>query len=100
MVLFNCILIILSSFFSMVAQDAHPEKGAPYKGTQRKAYLPDCPEGRKVLMLLKVAFDRQLVFTVGQSATRADHVGVIWNDIHHKTDKTCGSRCDSKDNQI
>ena len=35
-------------------------------------------------MLLKTAFDRGLVFTVGQSSTTG-HTGIIWSGIHHKT---------------
>lgn len=51
----------------------------------RTAYLPDNPEGRQVLTLLRRAFDAGLVFTVGRSnVTGKDNV-VIWNDIHHKT---------------
>ena len=65
-------------------QDEHPFPGKWYSRTQRTAYLPDTREGRTVLMLLKVAFDRRLIFTVDQSATTGQ-VGIIWNDIHHKT---------------
>ena len=36
--------------------------------------------------LLKIAFDRKLVFTVGTSATTGHSNVVIWNDIHHKTE--------------
>ncbi|XP_017656054.1 E3 ubiquitin-protein ligase DTX3L isoform X2 [Nannospalax galili] len=32
----------------------HPNPGKPYVGTQRTAYLPDNPEGRKVLHLLQL----------------------------------------------
>ncbi|KAL8615431.1 hypothetical protein ACOMHN_036251 [Nucella lapillus] len=65
-------------------KENHPNPGKWYNSTRRIAFLPDTAEGRKVLMLLKVAFDRRLIFTVGKSAT-TDSVGIIWNDIHHKT---------------
>ena len=47
-------------------------------------------------MLLKSAFNRELIFTVRQNATRTGDVVVIWYDVHHKTDKTEGSRYDYK----
>ena len=51
-------------------------------------------------MLLKIAFNRQLIFTVRQTATRTGDVVVIWNDVHHKTDKTEGSVYDYKDTNL
>ncbi|XP_067665371.1 uncharacterized protein [Haliotis asinina] len=63
----------------------HPNPGQPYKGTTRRAYLPDCREGRDVLRLLRKAFDRKLTFTIGRSATTGHENVVTWNDIHHKT---------------
>jgi deltex-like protein len=69
----------------------HPSPGSPYYGTSRTAYLPDCPEGKKVLQLLKLAFERSLVFTIGTSVTTGQSDCVIWNGIHHKTSTTGGS---------
>lgn len=43
--------------------------GISYSGTSRTAYLPDNQEGREVLILLKLAFDRKLIFTLGTSVT-------------------------------
>lgn len=65
--------------------DVHPKPGKPYYGTSRTGYLPDCPKGRIVTRLLKVAFDRRLVFTVGRSRTTGMDDCVTWNDVHHKT---------------
>jgi deltex-like protein len=36
--------------------------------------------------LLREAFDRRLVFTVGRSATTGLEDVVTWNEIHHKTE--------------
>lgn len=69
----------------------HPSPGLPYYGTSRSAYLPDSPEGRKVLKLLQLAFDRALVFTIGTSVTTGATDCVIWNGIHHKTSTHGGS---------
>jgi len=43
--------------------------GKHISGTYRSAYLPDNKEGREVCDLLKIAFDRKLIFTVGRSVT-------------------------------
>ncbi|XP_059845420.1 E3 ubiquitin-protein ligase DTX3L isoform X2 [Hypanus sabinus] len=63
----------------------HPQPGQRYIGTSRTAYLPNSPEGRKVLKLLQRAFNQKLIFTVGTSSTTGRSNVVTWNDIHHKT---------------
>ena len=63
----------------------HPNPGHYFTGTSRTAYVPDSPEGRKVVRLLRKAFDAQLIFTVETSYTCGVTNAVIWNDIHHKT---------------
>ena len=35
--------------------------------------------------MLRLAFDRKLIFTVGTSATSGRDNVIIWNGIHHKT---------------
>ena len=73
-----------STYF--ILQPQHPNPDQPYRGIVRTCYLPDNKEGRLILEMLKVAFERKLVFTIGSSRTTG-HEGVItWNDIHHKTD--------------
>ncbi|XP_053381589.1 uncharacterized protein LOC123544631 [Mercenaria mercenaria] len=64
----------------------HPDPGKWYKGITRVAYLPDNKEGRIILEMLKVAFERKLVFTIGRSRTTGQEGVITWNDIHHKTD--------------
>ncbi|XP_064425045.1 probable E3 ubiquitin-protein ligase DTX2 isoform X1 [Latimeria chalumnae] len=66
----------------------HPNPGKPYsaRGFPRHCYLPDNEKGRKVLQLLKVAWDRRLIFTVGTSSTTGEMDTVVWNEIHHKTE--------------
>ena len=63
----------------------HPNPGQPFHGTECTAYVPDSPEGRKVLQLLRKAFDARLIFTVRASHTSGATDAVVWNDIHHKT---------------
>jgi len=59
--------------------------GKRHSGTQRIAYLPDNEEGKEILELLKIAFSRRLLFTVGTSITTGVNDVVVWNGIHHKT---------------
>ncbi|XP_074016653.1 probable E3 ubiquitin-protein ligase DTX2 isoform X2 [Numenius arquata] len=66
----------------------HPNPGMPYtaRGFPRYCYLPDNEKGRKVLELLRVAWKRRLIFTVGTSNTTGESNTVVWNEIHHKTE--------------
>lgn len=66
----------------------HPNPGQPYtcRGFPRFCFLPDNHKGRKVLELLKVAWMRRLIFTVGTSSTTGEPDTVVWNGIHHKTE--------------
>ncbi|XP_034054642.1 probable E3 ubiquitin-protein ligase DTX2 isoform X3 [Gymnodraco acuticeps] len=66
----------------------HPNPGQPYscRGFPRFCFLPDNDKGRKVLELLKVAWMRRLIFTVGTSSTTGEPDTVVWNNIHHKTE--------------
>jgi len=47
-----------------VQDESHPNPGTAYKGTSRRGYLPDTPEGREVAELLVLAFERRQSFTV------------------------------------
>ncbi|XP_069140730.1 probable E3 ubiquitin-protein ligase DTX3 [Argopecten irradians] len=85
------IISVSYSFPNGIQGPEHPHPGTRFSGTSRTGYFPESPEGIKVVRLLKVAFDRRLVFTVGRSRTTgADNV-VTWNDIHHKTSFTGGT---------
>ena len=55
----------------------HPEN--------RIGYLPDTPEGREVLALFIISFERQFTLAVGFSVTRNADNCIIWNGIHHKS---------------
>ena len=64
----------------------HPNPGQQYTGCTRVTYLPDSPEGREVLGLLKRAFDAKLIFTIGTSQSTKRMNTVIWNSfITHKS---------------
>ncbi|XP_017946644.1 probable E3 ubiquitin-protein ligase DTX2 isoform X2 [Xenopus tropicalis] len=66
----------------------HPNPGKPYsaRGFPRHCYLPDNEKGRLVLELLKLAWARRLIFTIGVSSTTGESDTVVWNEIHHKTE--------------
>ena len=67
------------------------KNGINYPGTNRTAYLPNTKEGNEVLSLLKKAFDRKLIFVVGDSVTTGAKNVIVWNGIHHKTNLHGGS---------
>lgn len=66
-------------------------KGKSYTGTSRMNYIPNTKEGRIVLGLLKIAFDRKLTFTIGTSVTTGQQNCVVWNGIHHKSQVSGGA---------
>lgn len=68
----------------------HPRPGVRYKGIKRVCYLPDTPEGQEVSRLLREAFNRHLMFTVGDSVTTGQQNVVTYNGIHLKTSQSGG----------
>ncbi|XP_069107171.1 uncharacterized protein [Argopecten irradians] len=73
-----------------IQTERHPNPGVRYKGLHRSAFLPDNPDGNRILALLMKAFDKKLIFTVGTSITTGRENVTTWNDIHHKTNITGG----------
>jgi deltex-like protein len=69
----------------------HPNPGQHYEGTSRTGYFPDNEEGNKVVNLLKIAWDRKLIFRVGMSVTTGLDNCVVWNGVHHKTSTSGGA---------
>jgi hypothetical protein len=66
-------------------QPEHPTPGKWFDGINRTGHFPDSLDGRKIVKMLRVAFERKLVFTIGHSRTTGHEGVVTWNDIHHKT---------------
>jgi len=79
------------NFPSGIQGPEHYHPGVAYEGTSRCCYLPDNNEGKEVLRLLKVAWERRLLFTIGTSVTTGSSDQVIWNGIHHKTSRDADS---------
>ncbi|XP_022060905.1 probable E3 ubiquitin-protein ligase DTX3 [Acanthochromis polyacanthus] len=86
-------IIIQYSFPPGIQGPEHPNPGVRYSRTSRTAFLPASEEGEKVLKLLRKAFDRRLIFTVGRSVTTGLNNVITWNDIHHKTSMEGGPQC-------
>ncbi|XP_046365191.2 tripartite motif-containing protein 45-like [Haliotis rufescens] len=55
---------ITYSFENGIQSKGHPRPGVRYNGGEFTAYLPNSPEGQKVLALLEVAWERKLTFTI------------------------------------
>ncbi|KAJ8317353.1 hypothetical protein KUTeg_005257 [Tegillarca granosa] len=88
----GCGTIVIKYIFpDGIQRENHPNPGKKYKGTERTAYLPDNTEGRKILRMLRVAWNRKLIFTIGSSHTTGQENVVTWNDIHHKTKRFPGA---------
>ena len=77
----NSVIVVVYSFSSGTSN------GVMYSanGFPRSAYFPDTNEGNEIVDLLKEAFKRHLVFTIGTSVTTGQTNTLVWNDIHHKT---------------
>ena len=61
----NCETVEINYFIPAGVQNAsHQNPGHSYPSTTRTAYLPDSAKGQRILSLLKVAFERCLIFTV------------------------------------
>ena len=68
----------------------HKNPGKRYRGDSRRAYLPNTKQGREALELSRIAFNRKLIFTIGQSLTTHIDNCIVWNGIHFKTNITGG----------
>lgn len=78
-------LEIVFDFPSGRQGDDHPNPGARYSSDHRVAYLPDSTEGRHVLTLIRKAWNRKLLFTIGTSVTRGLDGCIIYNGVHFKS---------------
>lgn len=71
---------------SGVQDESHVNPGVLFCGTTRVGYLPDTIPFRKVLKMLRIAWQRRLMFTVGTSMTTGMSNVVTWNGIHIRTE--------------
>lgn len=68
----------------------HKSPGKRFEGTSRMAVFPDTPEGRRIVRMIRTAFKRKLVFTIGQSASSGKDNVVVWGKISHKSNTRGG----------
>ena len=80
--------IMTFMFPNGIQDDRHPDPGEKYTGTTRIAYLPDVPEGYKILKLITKAFEQNLLFTIGSSLTNGSTNIVTFGNIHLKTSQS------------
>lgn len=78
-------LEIQYSFPAGIQASFHPNPGRSYESTTRKAYLPDNPEGRRLLSRLQEAFRCGLCFTIGNPMTSKRNGVITWASIPHKS---------------
>lgn len=70
-------------------ENGHPSPGRLYRvtGFPRSSFLPNNELGQQLAAMLKLAFERRLLFTVGTSSTTGRADTLTFNDIHLKTSK-------------
>uniref|UniRef100_A0A8C5K1W5 E3 ubiquitin-protein ligase n=1 Tax=Jaculus jaculus TaxID=51337 RepID=A0A8C5K1W5_JACJA len=76
------ILIVYNIPHGIQVRADQPETATPPCSPRQPCLLPL----GQVLELLKVAWKRRLIFTVGTSSTTGETDTVVWNEIHHKTE--------------
>ncbi|KAL3856849.1 hypothetical protein ACJMK2_011560 [Sinanodonta woodiana] len=64
----------------------HPGKRFSARAFPRIGFLPANERGKKILLMLIIAWKRRLTFTIGSSTTTGEPDTVTWNEIHHKTE--------------
>ena len=67
----------------------HPNPGAGYQGDTVVAYLPDNDQGRRVLRLLKRAWELKMTFGVGKCPVSGLSDVAVWK-VSHKTSRFGG----------
>ena len=63
----------------------HESPGLAFSGTCRKAFLPNNEDGRDLLLRLRYAWSRGLLFTIGTSLTTGKQGQIVWSSVHQKT---------------
>ncbi|KAL3886031.1 hypothetical protein ACJMK2_026370 [Sinanodonta woodiana] len=80
-------IVITYTFQGGIQKEDDPNPMKPYSGAKWTVYLPDNNKGQKVTKLLKVAFDRKLLFMIVQQPT-ADCI--VWNGVQPKINRNGG----------
>jgi len=71
-------------------KENHPQPGQPYTGTTMETYLrvrdKGSVTGEQVCNLLKVAFQRKLLFTISDYGRKSGYEVVPCGDVSHDTE--------------
>merc|ERR1712228_293117 len=81
---------MLFEFPGGIQKKFHPNPGKIYFGDLREAYMPNNEAGREAAMLIRLAYKRRLLFTVGRSLTLNQDNRIIFGSIHLKTSTSGG----------
>jgi len=65
--------------------DCHPNPGVAYEGDLRTAYLPNNPEGRRLLTRFKYAWLTGHMLSVGRSHTHQRDNMTLWSSVPQKS---------------
>lgn len=68
----------------------HPNPGQPYGALFTTVYLPDNADGYEACSLLKEAFEKGFLFTIGKCLTTGEENKIVCNDIELKTSQAGG----------
>lgn len=82
---------MLFEFPGGVQGKEHPNPGKNYFGDLREAYFPNTKEGRKWTVLVRLAFERKLMFHIGRSQTLKADNRIVFGSIHLKTSTNGGT---------
>ena len=81
---------ITHKFAAGVQGAKHQHPGQRYPARTEYMYLPKSTKGMEVLGMIRVGWQRRILYTVGRSVTRELDNQIIWNGIHLKTSRYGG----------
>lgn len=81
---------IIHKFKSGIQGPKHQNPGQRYSSRTEYIYLPRTVEGMRILGMIRLAWKRDLLYTVGRSVTRSLDNMIVWNGIHFKTSRYGG----------
>jgi len=80
----------MDKYILPLLKENHPQPGQPYTGTTMKTYVPawddSSVDGYQVCMMLQVAFQRKLLFTISDSVWSREYKVVPCEDVSHYTE--------------
>eukprot|EP01084_Bolivina_argentea_P061967 113284_1 len=84
-------ITIIHKFKAGIQGKRHQNPGMRYPSRTEYIYLPRSAQGMECLGMIRMAWKRKLLYTVGRSVTLSLDNRIIWTSIHFKTAKHGGS---------